>query len=125
MPELDEETKKARAKDNYLKRTYGVTLAEWLTVFAYQGEVCAICGKAGTGKRAPHTDHDHKTGLFRGIVCFFCNAYLLRQRVTPELLRRAADYLENPPAVAILGERFGPKGRINAKPRRRRRRRAA
>lgn len=123
MPDQTEAERRDHARDLYLKRTYGVSLAEWLTVFAYQGEVCAICAKKGTGKRAPHTDHDHKTGLFRGIVCFFCNAYLLRQRVTPELLRRAADYLENPPAVAILGERFGPTGRINAKPRRRRKRR--
>ena len=126
MPtEMTEEERKLRARDLYLQRTYKVTLAEWLAVFAYQGGVCAICGQAGKGKRAPHTDHDHKTGLFRGIVCFFCNAYLLRQRITPELLRRAADYLENPPAVAVLGERFGPTGRINAKPRRRRRRKRA
>jgi hypothetical protein len=126
MPtEMTEEERKLRARDLYLQRTYKVTLAEWLAVFAYQGEVCAICKKTGSGKRAPHTDHDHKTGLFRGIVCFFCNAYLLRQRITPQLLRDAADYLENPPAVAVLGERFGPTGRINAKPRRRRRRKRA
>lgn len=125
MEPMTDEEKKRRAKHNYLMRTYGVSLEEWEAVFAAQGEVCAICGKAGSGKRAPHTDHDHKTGLFRGIVCFFCNAYLLRQRVTPDLLRRAAAYLESPPAVEILGERFGPKGRINAKPRRRRRRRKA
>lgn len=124
MPDkLTEEERKRRAKNAYLLRTYGVTLDEWESVWKFQGEVCAICGKPGAQTRAPHTEHDHATGLFRGICCFFCNAYLLRQRVTPELLRRAADYLENPPAVQVLGERFGPTGRINAKPRRRRRRR--
>lgn len=119
---LTEDEKRRRAKNAYLLRTYGVTLAEWEQVFEFQDGVCAICGKPGSVSRALHTEHDHASGLFRGLCCFFCNAYLLRQRVTPELLRRAAAYLENPPAVQVLGERFGPKGRINAKPRRRRRR---
>lgn len=125
---MSDDERKRRAKDLYLQRTYGITLPEWEQVLAFQGGVCAIHGvpgetPPGSGKRALHTEHDHTTGLFRGLACFFCNAYLLRQRVTPELLRRAADYLENPPAVQVLGERFGPVGRINSKPRRRRRRR--
>lgn len=122
MPKTEEERKR-QAKNAYLLRTYNVTLEEWESVLDFQGGVCAICAKPGSVSRALHTEHDHATGLFRGLACFFCNAYLLRQRVTPELLRAAASYLENPPAVQVLGERFGPKGRINAKPRRRRRRR--
>lgn len=111
-----------KAKDAYLKRTYNVSLEEWELILAAQGGVCAICGNPPK-QRALHTEHDHSTGLVRGLCCFFCNAQILRQRVTPELLRRAADYMENPPAVQVLGERFGPTGRITSKRRRRRRRR--
>jgi len=41
-------------------------------------------------------DHDHKTMKLRGILCFRCNS-ALRYWVSPEWLRAAADYLENPP----------------------------
>lgn len=117
-----EEARKRQAKNAYLLRTYGITLDEWESVLAFQGGVCAICGNPPK-TRALHSEHDHGTGLFRGLACFFCNAQILRQRVTPDLLRRAADYLENPPAVQVLGERFGPVGRITSKRKTRRRRR--
>lgn len=123
-----EEERKRSAKNAYLIRTYNITLGEWELVFEYQGGVCAICGNPPKlledgQRKALHTEHDHKTGLVRGLACFFCNSQVLRQRVTPELLRRAAEYLENPPAVQVLGERFGPTGRITSKRRRKRRRR--
>ena len=117
-----EEERRNKARDSYLQRTYGITLEEQQAILAYQGGVCAICGQPPK-TRSLHTEHDHKTGLVRGLACFFCNAQILRQRVTPELLRNAANYLEDPPAVKVLGERFGPVGRIKSKPKTRRRRR--
>lgn len=119
---MTDEEKLRRNKSTYLQRTYNITLEEWEAVLAFQGGVCAICGNPPKTK-ALHTEHDHSTGLVRGLACFFCNAQILRQRVTPELLRRAADYLENPPAVQVLGERFGPTGRITSKRKTRKRRR--
>jgi len=117
-----EEERKRKAKDTYLRRTYNITMDEYDLMLEAQGGNCAICDKPPL-LRALHVEHDHSTGLVRGLCCFFCNAQILRQRVTAELLRRAADYLEHPPAVAVLGERFGPLGRITTKKRRRRRRR--
>lgn len=36
-----------------------------------------------------------------------CNGRLLTAaRDNPETLRRAADYLENPPAISVLGRRY-------------------
>ena len=61
-----------------------------------QGGTCAICGKP-PGERRHALDHDHKPPMrLLGILCFRCNA-ALRYWVTPEWLRAAADYLENPP----------------------------
>jgi len=122
MPQTEEERKR-KAKDTYLRRTYNISLEEWEGLLEFQGGVCAICAKPPL-LRALHTEHDHTTGLVRGLCCFFCNAQILRQRVTAALLRRAADYLDDPPAVKFFGgERFGPTGRIQTKRRRRRRRR--
>lgn len=117
-----EEERKRTAKNAYLVRTYNITIEDFEAMLEAQGGVCAICEQPPK-LRALHVEHDHTTGLIRGLCCFFCNAQILRQRVTARLLRRAADYLDNPPAIAVLGERFGPTGRIQTKRRRRRRRR--
>ena len=37
--------------------------------------VCAICNRI-IGEGNMNMDHDHKTGLFRGWVCHYCNTRL-------------------------------------------------
>lgn len=39
-------------------------------------------------------DHDHTTGAVRGFLCYRCNTILGRASDNPDLLRRAADYLD-------------------------------
>ena len=76
---------------------------EWEAVLKYQGGVCAISGKAPKTK-ALSRDHCHKTGLVRGALSMDMNRGLAHFNDDPVLLRKAADYLENPPAVAALGK---------------------
>lgn len=112
---------KLTPRDLRLRRLYNVTEAEWDAVLASQGGGCAIptCGRKGV-TRSLHTDHDHATGEFRGILCARHNI-ALREGQTPEALRAMADYLENPPARAYFGEpRFGLPGRTSKKRRPRR-----
>ena len=40
-------------------------------------------------------DHDHVTGKFRGILCHPCNTSLGLLSDRADVLRKAADYLEN------------------------------
>lgn len=52
---------------------------------------CQICGRKD--KRLT-IDHSHKTGVVRGILCIHCNHVLGLYKDDPELLRKAAEYLE-------------------------------
>lgn len=88
---------KSRARDLYLQRTYGITLAEYSYLLGQQGGCCAIC-ESVPKKRNLVVDHNHKTGQVRGLLCNKCNHDLLGGgRENPTILRRAAKYLEAPP----------------------------
>ncbi|MFD8026375.1 endonuclease VII domain-containing protein [Streptomyces lavendulae] len=84
----------------HLKRSYGITEAERDEMIAAQGGVCVICRNAP----AEHVDHDHQTGKVRGVLCFSCNAALGQFKDRPDVIRRAAAYVEgnlwNPTLVA-------------------------
>lgn len=67
-------------------------------VLQLQGGVCAICGQKETtrnqhGVLSLALDHDHRTGTFRGFLCFNCNIGLGKFKDSPELLARAITYL--------------------------------
>lgn len=98
-----------RSTTGNLSRNYDLTDEQYNDLFASQDSRCAICGGAPKKQRL-HVDHNHKTGLIRGLLCMWCNHRLLGgARESVDVLKRAAAYLENPPAVAVLGERFVPK----------------
>lgn len=63
-----------------------------------QEEKCRVCKTEfdlEDQNRKPHVDHCHNTGRVRGILCFTCNTAIGKMKDDPELLRRAADYLED------------------------------
>ena len=84
----------------HLKATYGITIKEYDVMFKLQGGKCAICG-GGTSKNFLATDHDHKTGEIRGLLCATCNKVLGRFRDDSDRFYHAARYLEWPPAREI------------------------
>ncbi|MEU4932216.1 endonuclease VII domain-containing protein [Streptomyces yokosukanensis] len=79
-----------RNRASYFKRNYGLTEAERDAMIVAQWALCAICPDAP----AAHVDHCHKTGRVRGVLCFNCNSGLGLLRDDPEVVRRAAAYLE-------------------------------
>ncbi|WP_424214589.1 endonuclease VII domain-containing protein [Streptomyces sp. BI20] len=86
----------------HLKRTYGLTEAEREAMVFAQGGVCAICQDAPP----EHVDHDHRTGKVRGVLCFSCNAALGQFKDRPDVVRRAAAYLEGSawkPTLVVWG----------------------
>lgn len=56
---------------------------------------CWICKEPeSVPNRSLAVDHDHTTGAVRGFLCTRCNHVLGRMQDSPELLRTAADYLD-------------------------------
>ncbi|WP_309144509.1 endonuclease VII domain-containing protein [Streptomyces sp. BR123] len=84
------ECRAQRNRASYFKRKYGITEAERDEMIAAQGGACVIC-RIGP---AEHVDHDHETGKVRGVLCFSCNAALGQFKDRPDVMRRAAAYVE-------------------------------
>lgn len=75
-------------------RKYGMTPAEWDNMFAGQGFQCGACGGEDPLGANWATDHCHKTGKVRGILCSRCNLALGMAKDNPKTLRALAEYLE-------------------------------
>lgn len=104
--------KRTSRRDAHQRRHFSITLAEKTDLIDFQGGGC-ICAK-WTGyngrTRALSTDHDHETGVIRGALCKHCNDLLGRVRDDPEYFQRMINYLANPPAVRLFGERYFREG---------------
>jgi hypothetical protein len=77
----------------HLMRRYGIGADDVLEMLRGQGWLCPICDCQLTLETA-HVDHDHRTGQVRAVLCFNCNGGLGQFRDDPQVLRRAAAYLE-------------------------------
>jgi hypothetical protein len=89
------------AREEHLKRSFGLTLAEYEALLGGQGSACAICGDEPSPKRALHVDHDHDSGAIRGLICMRCNNALGLLRDRLDVVFAAADYLETRPAERL------------------------
>jgi hypothetical protein len=75
-------------------------------LFKAQGGACYIC-RNPFKTVLPAVDHDHLTGYVRGLLCGgsydpkTCNRLIGFYSI--HALRRAVEYLERPPAHAVIG----------------------
>ena len=83
------ECRKRLAREQHLKRTFGLTEEQLAVMVSAQGGVCAICEVA----KPIHTDHDHVTGRVRGVLCGPCNMGLGQFADDPRRLQAAIEYL--------------------------------
>ena len=97
-----------RKRELRLAYLYAITVEQYNEILERQGGVCAICRGEET-RTVKGTicslavDHDHETGQVRGLLCQACNAALGGFRDDPELLKRAADYIEEGSNVTQQG----------------------
>ena len=68
-------------------KRYGLT-TEQITEMKKSG--CELCGT----EKNLHIDHNHDTNEIRGVLCTNCNRGLGHFKDSPELLKKAAEYLE-------------------------------
>ena len=65
---------KKSIRNNYLKRTYGITIEDYNEMFESQGGCCDICGEHQSEfSRTFAVDHDHESGAIRSLLCGKCN----------------------------------------------------
>ena len=89
-------------RDLWLRRTFNKTSVAWDAMFELQGRRCLLCGDSDPGTNGWQTDHDHACcpgtkscgRCVRGILCWSCNTGLGHFKDGVELLRRAADFIE-------------------------------
>lgn len=83
---------------------YGLVAGQFAVMLRVQAGRCAICRQMPSAEsRGLHVDHDHSCctshakscgKCVRALLCDKCNTGLGKFRDSPELLRRAAGYLE-------------------------------
>ena len=84
-----------RAREAFLRRMYGITIAEYDSMLAKQGAKCACCSteKAGGKHDVFCVDHDHVTNVVRQLLCKNCNIVLGITQDNPEHLMKLIQYL--------------------------------
>ena len=89
-----EKVVKTIRESNY-RRNYGITLEQYEIILKSQNGLCKICEKVNiVGKRLA-VDHEHKSGIIRGLLCDNCNLAIGKFEDDVERIKRAVSYLES------------------------------
>jgi len=96
MKQYREEHKEELNKNNkwsQIKSLYGLSKNDWELLWSEQNGCCAICGKKFKSYAGADTDHDHKTGKGRGLLCRRCNSAIGQFNDDIELMKLAIKYI--------------------------------
>ena len=96
VPKREYAKKYRVANKEYLKGWWrehktGCSPERYAELSAAQNGVCAICG--GVDTRELCADHDHATGVIRGLLCGNCNTGIGKLRHDVKILRAAIEYV--------------------------------
>lgn len=99
MPRKFPEKRKEWQRQYCLKRRYGMSVSDYDKMLEKQNKCCKLCAvHQDKLKHNMFVDHDHTTGIVRGLLCPRCNSGLgLLERIG---LTRAIQYLK-------IGKVFG------------------
>jgi hypothetical protein len=71
---------KQKIRNAYFIREYGINLNDYNNLLKLQNNKCCLCFSDfdfdNKNKFYPRVDHNHKTGIIRGILCNSCNLAL-------------------------------------------------
>lgn len=80
-------------KETALKSMYGIDFHDLALLYERQNGVCGGCLSPITWGKTTHVDHDHVTGVVRGILCQPCNLVIGQVSESPDTLVSLAQYL--------------------------------
>jgi hypothetical protein len=88
-------------------RVYGLKPEDLTAMRAAQRNACGVCGKkmtSGSGWQHEHIDHDHETGVVRGLLCGPCNTTVgqIEKLLKQGLLDRALNWVRQDRSAAPL-----------------------
>lgn len=84
---------KNRAYRYSAARRYGLTLEQVEKMLTDQSGNCKICKTVLKGGKKQAIDHNHATGVVRGLLCTACNTALGKFKDSPDILELAALYV--------------------------------
>lgn len=91
----DNETQNRYYKNKARFAKYGLTKDDYLRLIEAQGNRCPVCLREYDWDEFPlFIDHDHATGVVRGVLCGPCNRGLGHFYDDPARLARAIEYLK-------------------------------
>lgn len=94
------EKNKKKIRTYQLKHNFNLASKDYLRMTALQNNKCAICGneeKFNKKGKVPQlvVDHNHKTGIIRGLLCKRCNLVLGNVNEDISLLQKMIKYLKS------------------------------
>lgn len=91
---------KLRQRDNSLRKYFGITLDQYKQLLKDQDYLCPVClepfEKDSYSYPVDHAHNGPHEGKIRAILHDVCNRFVMARHSDPEILRRAADLMENP-----------------------------
>lgn len=81
-------------RDKYLRKTYGISLAQYDLLLKGQNGVCVVCLRGPKEGKNLCVDHNHISREIRGLLCNYCNRRIVGRHRDSDLLRRVAAYLD-------------------------------
>ena len=70
--------KKWKARDKHLRKKYGISAYDYENMLASQAYCCDLCVRHQSQfKQRLSVDHNHQTGVVRGLVCYRCNKFII------------------------------------------------
>ena len=76
-----------------IESKYNLSYEDWLKMWENQDGKCIICGKSFSKPSNACTDHNHKTGKVRGLLCTKCNLGIGLFNDNPKLTAKVTEYL--------------------------------
>ena len=91
-----------RVKDRDLKRKYNISLDDYNRMLIEQEGKCWTCSRKAEDERNSVlvVDHNHLTGMVRGLLCNGCNTAIGLVQESQEILQKISKYLHEKGACA-------------------------